>query len=208
VSELNHTQIVREYIDGINISKPIFLANVKNLVGENAKMILTRLTRDGLIVRFEKGIYYKPAKTIWGNSVIGIDNIIKHKYIEDEDGNIKGYITGARLFNHLGFTTQVPRMTEVVSNESNGKNRIVTEYSVIVRRPKIKVDNDNYLYQQLIDIVENKTNVYIETEYPAAIIKTFYKDNHLDFAALHKIGLMRGISRHTLYELSRFILEV
>jgi len=205
---MNQTQIVREYIEQINANTPIFLANVKNLVGENAKMIMTRLVRDGVVARFGQGIYYKPTKTIWGNSVIGNDVIIKYKYIEDERGNIKGYVTGAKLFNYLGLTTQVPRMTEVVSNECRGKNRTITEYGAVVRRPKIKVNNDNYLYQQLLDVIENRTSVQIEVGAPKTIMQDFYNNNNLDYTKLHKVGIERGITKNDLYTISRLLLEV
>lgn len=203
---MNYTDSVREYIESMDYNTPIFLTTVKNLVGENAKMILTRLVKDGVIVRFGQGIYYKPTNTIWGTSVIGTDSILRRKYIEDENGNIKGYITGARLFNRLGLTTQVPRMTEIVSNACKGKNKMTAEFGAVVQRPKVKVDNDNYLYQQLLDIIENKADVQIEIESLQVIIQAFYKDNQLDFETLYKVGLARGTTERNLYKISHLIL--
>ena len=204
---MNYTQIVREYIEKIDVNTPIFLSDIKNLVGEKGKMILTRLVRDGVIDRFGYGVYYKPTQTIWGNSVIGNDTIIRRKYIEDANGNRKGYITGARLFNHLGLTTQVPRMTEIVSNECRGKNKIVTEYSAVVIRPKIIVNNENYLYQQLLDVIENKANIQVESDAPKAVIQDFYNSNQLDFAELYRTGLERGATKRNLDKMVDLILR-
>jgi hypothetical protein len=204
---VNYTKVVREYIKEAEYNAPIFLATVKNLVGDNAKMILTRLVKDGSLIRFGHGIYYKPTNTIWGTSIIGNDAVLRRKYIEDESGNVKGYITGARLFNRMGLTTQVPRMTEIVSNECKGKNKITTEYNAVVRRPKVKVDNDNYLYQQILDVVENKANIQIEVDSPHIVIQAFYRDNQLDFATLYKIGLARGTTERNLYRISQLILR-
>ena len=203
---MNHTKIVREYIETIDADTPILLSDVKKLVGENAKMILTRLVKENVIARFGYGIYYKPTQTIWGDSVIGNDMVIQTRYIEDGDGNIKGYVTGLRLLNRLGLTTQVPRMTEIVSNECKGKNKITTEYGAIVQRPKLRVDNENYLYQQLFDIVENKNNIQVETEQMKAILQSFYRDNKLDFATLYKVGMARGASAQKLHKMSEMIL--
>jgi hypothetical protein len=36
---MNYTEIVREYIEGTEYNTPILLATIKNLVGDNAKMI-------------------------------------------------------------------------------------------------------------------------------------------------------------------------
>jgi hypothetical protein len=206
VSEVNYTETVQEYIKGVGFNTPIFLTTVKNLVGNNAKMILTRLVKDGSVIRFGSGIYYKPTNTIWGTSALGNDTVLRFKYIEDENGYIKGYITGARLFNRMGLTTQAPRMTEIVSNECKGKNKMHTEYGAIVQRPKVKVDNDNYLYQQLLDVIENKANVQIEVESPQVIIQAFFKDNQLDFTTLYKVGLARGTTERNLHKISHLVL--
>lgn len=36
--------------------------------------------------------------------------------------------------------------------------------NVNIYPPKIKIDNENYLYLQLLDIIENKDNINIEVE--------------------------------------------
>jgi hypothetical protein len=203
----NKTALVREYVDTIDANVPIFIDDIKNLVSDNAKLILSRLERCGLITRYDKGVYYKPKQTTWGTATIGKDAIVKYKYIQDRQGNIKGYITGARLFNRMGLTTQVPRMTEIVTNEHTGKNKVV-RYGILVQRAKIPVTNENYLYQQIIDIIENKDDFQIEANAPDAIIRNFYNDNNLDFATLYKIGLERKMSSRNLKRMGRWILNV
>ncbi len=37
--------------------------------------------------------------------------------MKDKDGNIKGYITGTKLYNILGLTTLVQNVTDIVTNE-------------------------------------------------------------------------------------------
>ena len=203
---MKNTAIVSKYIEETDANIPIFLSDVKNFVGENAKMILSRLVKADVIVRCGHGIYYKPEKTIWGDSVPGNDTIIKHKYLDDKNGCIKGYITGARLFNHLGLTTQVPRMTEVVSNEWKGKNKTVTGFGAIVKKPKTKVNNENYLYQQLLDIIENRSNIQVESATSKEILQAFYNDNNLDFTMLYKVGIARGTAKHTMQKAADLIL--
>jgi predicted transcriptional regulator of viral defense system len=203
----NKTATVREYVDTIDVNIPIFIGDIKNLVGDNAKLILSRLERCGLITRYDKGVYYKTKQTAWGTATIGKDAVVKYKYIQDRHGNIKGYVTGARLFNRMGLTTQVPRMTEIVTNEYTGKNKVV-RYGTLVQRAKILVTNENYLYQQIIDIIENKNNIQIEVDAPDAIIRNFYNDNNLDFATLYKIGLERKMSSRNLERMGRWILNV
>ncbi|MDR2571011.1 MAG: DUF6088 family protein [Oscillospiraceae bacterium] len=201
----NKTAAVREYVDAADVNTPIFIEDIKNLVGDNAKLILSRLERYGLIARYDKGVYYKPKQTAWGATTIGRDAVVRYKYIQDKHGNIKGYVTGARLFNRMGLTTQVPRMTEIVTNEHTGKNKVV-RYGTLVQRAKIPVTNENYLYQQIIDIIENRDDVQIETDAPDVIIRNFYNENHLDFATLYKTGLERKMARRGLETMGRWIL--
>jgi hypothetical protein len=200
------TAEVRKHIGAVGCDTPIFLDDIRRIAGDNAKTIMSRLAKDGTVARFGRGVYYKPTTTVWGTSVLGRDTVLLRKYIQDEDGGIKGYITGARLFNRMGLTTQVPRTTEIVSNECRCKNKVATEYGAVVRRPRLKVDNDNHLYQQFLDVVENRTNVHIEAEAPQDILRAFFKENRLDFATLYKIGLARGTAERHLRGIGRIVL--
>ncbi|MCL2019196.1 MAG: hypothetical protein FWG70_05485 [Oscillospiraceae bacterium] len=205
------TQAVRNYINSINANTPIFVDEVKakvaskGFVGNNAKLILSRLESDGLIARYERGIYYKPEKTIWGTSTLGSDVVLRHKYLQDGDGRIKGYVTGARLFNHIGLTTLVPRRTEIVTNEHLSKNKTV-KYGAVIQRAKLPVNNENYLYQQIIDVIENKENIEVESELLGKRMKAFFNDNQLDFATLYKTGLERKMGQRNLKKMARCVL--
>lgn len=191
------TDVVKNYLNTIDVDTPIFIETIKNLVGNNAKLILSRLVCNGLITRYDRGIYYKSEPTIWGPSTIASDDVLLYKYLQDKDGNIKGYITGARLFNYMGLTTQVPRMTEIVSNEHSNKNKIV-KYNAVIQRARIPVNNENYFYQQIIDVIENKGNDYIEIDMPEKRIRRFFNENELDFDTLYKIGLERKMGQRNL----------
>ena len=132
-----------------------------------------------------------------------ICKVIEKKYICDEDGT-KGYFTGAYLFNKLGLTTQVPKEILIVTNECpnfndyNNKNLGVT-----IRKPKILINEDNYKYLQLFDILINKDNIKIEVDDEKDNIYKFIEDNKLEFEKIfeyaNKINNLRPIMK--LYEL-------
>ncbi|MDR2396014.1 MAG: DUF6088 family protein [Endomicrobium sp.] len=203
---MTYTDIVEDYIAKIDANTPIFLRDVKEVVSGNAKMIMTRMMRNGQLVRKGRGIYCKPKQTIWGTSCLGNDEIIKIKYLQDANGNIQGYITGCKLFNRLGLTTQVPRNTEIVTNVCKGKNKRLTEYGVIIKHPKIEVDTNNYLYQQLLDVIENKENIQVEVDNPARAIYGYFTTNSLDFAMLYTIAKKRNASKRTIEKMSDMLL--
>jgi hypothetical protein len=53
-------------------------------------------------------------------------------------------------------------------------------------KPKIPITNENYLYLQFLDILENKDNIYIEVEKENKILYNIIKDCNLDFEKIIK----------------------
>ena len=100
---------------------------------------------------------------------------------------MKGYITGAKLFNKIGLTTQVPNITHIMTNECKNKNEYKNKYlNVVIRKQKIKINNENYKYLQLIDIINNKDKINIENNNYKEKIYEFIKYNNLDFEKIIK----------------------
>ena len=191
--------IVEKFIDEIKENEPIFIEDINDYVCEvykksdiikikkNINVIMNRLNNEKKIKTFYKGIYYKPQKNIFGEMPLDKDKVIRKKYLEDKKGNIKGYISGAKLFNKLGLTTQVPNITEIVTNEATGINKYNNKkLNIIIKTPKIKLNNQNYLYLQLIEIIANKEKINIESKNYYEIIMKFIKENNLDFEKIIK----------------------
>lgn len=90
--------------------EPILVRNIlKEFPNIHAvDMALHRMEKKGQIIRFEKGIYYKPMKTRLGQLGIDKDALIKAKYLY-KDGELHGYITGPQVWNQWGLTTQIPK---------------------------------------------------------------------------------------------------
>ena len=196
---VKYKEIVEEYIDRLKENEPIFIEDISEYVSKvdkkndiikikkNVNVIMNRLNNEKKIKTFYKGIYYKPQKNIFGEMPLDKDKVIRKKYLEDKKGNIKGYISGAKLFNKLGLTTQVPNITEIVTNEATGINKYNNKkLNIIIKTPKIKLNNQNYLYLQLIEIIANKEKINIENKNYNEIIMKFIKENNLDFEKIIK----------------------
>ena len=122
--------------------------------------------------------------------LLGNRQIIQYKYIMDKKGNIKGYITGAKLFNNIHLTTQVPNIIDIATNECKNFNKYENKnLNVIIRKPKVEVNNNNYKYLQLFDLIENKDNIDIEVENTDEIIYNFITENELDFEKIIKYAM-------------------
>lgn len=199
---MNCYNMVLEYINTQNRGIPIFIEEIKDYIIQfynendkekvfnNVKAILNRMNKEGIIETAYKGIYYIPVENIFGKMLLGNRQIIQYKYIMDKKGNIKGYITGAKLFNNIHLTTQVPNIIDIATNECKNFNKYENKnLNVIIRKPKIEVNNNNYKYLQLFDLIENKDNIDIEVENPDEIIYNFITENELDFEKIIKYAM-------------------
>lgn len=211
---MNYNYILIKYIDEYPYDEPIFIEEIKDYfksfiheefdnVFKNIYVYINRLVKENKLVQFIKGVYYKPLKGIFGNKILNINKVIKKKYILDNNG-IKGYFSGAYLFNKIGLTTQIPKEVLIVTNECpNGNDYNNKNLGVIIRKPKININEDNHKYLQLFDILINKDNIKIEVDNQKEIIYKFIRDNKLDFEKIfeyaNKTNNLKAIKK--LYEL-------
>ncbi len=211
---MNYNDILIKYIDKYPYDEPIFIEEIKtyfkNIVNDNFDSIfkniyvyINRLVKENKIVQFVKGIYYKPLKGAFGYKLLNINKVIEKKYIHDSNGQ-KGYYSGAYLFNKIGLTTQIPKEILIVTNECPNANDYNNKsLGVIIRKPKLDINQNNYKYLQLFDILINKDNIKIETKNEKEIIYKFIKDNELEFEKIfeyaNKMNNLKPIKK--LYEL-------
>ncbi len=147
--------------------EPIFLFDIEieGMSGDNIRQQIKHLVDKGILKRFDKGIYYIPSKTIINtDSVLSKDRVIEYKYIKN-DNNVFGYLSGLKFFNQIGLSTQISMQYDIVSNmatttyrETNLKNQ-----KVIIRKPKIKIDDNNYKELQFLDLIRD-VDIYSELQ--------------------------------------------
>lgn len=191
--------IVIEYIDTYNNNDPIFMDDIKEYVLKNIddnidekqiynniNVIIYRLLKDKKLKAKYRGVYFKPTQTLFGESTISNKDLIEKKFLIDKDGNVKGYIVGAKLYNMIGLTTQVPNITDIVTNECKYHKIYDANLRVNIYPSKIEINNDNYVYLQLLDIIENKDNINIEVDNFNDILFKIIDDNKLEFETLIK----------------------
>lgn len=205
MERMNYKDIIIKYIDKYDKDEPIFLEDIRKYVLDSNKrynlqitidtnkffehlnVIINRLVKENYIKNYIKGIYYKPTANIFGEMPLDKSKIIEKKYLKDKFNKINGYITGAKLFNQLGLTTQIPNATTIVTNNCNNKYDYKIEYlNIIIRKADINITEMNYKYLQLIDILLNKEKINIEVNNENEIIRKFIKNNKLDFEKILK----------------------
>jgi hypothetical protein len=195
---MNVYKLVLEYVNNYKEDEPIFIEAVKKHISKffdkneqekifrNVNVILNRLNKEGIIKTAYKGIYYKPITTIFGEMPLDKTKVREQKYIKDNDGNIKGYLVGAKLFNSFGLTTQVPNIMEVVTNECKYHNGYDKELKVHIKKPKITVTNDKWKYLQFLELLDNTDDINIENSNPNEIYYKYIETYNLDFEKIIK----------------------
>ena len=116
---------------------------------------LSRLAQENKITRVAKGRYCKPKQGLLGPLEPTDDELIRDTLYRD--GRLRGYVTGAALYNRLGLTTQIPKTITIALNGARqekdfGTIRIKTVPS---RAPIRKADVPLLQYLDVLRDVKN-----------------------------------------------------
>lgn len=106
---------------------------------------LSRLAQKGVIARLEKGRYYKPRLTIFGELKPTEDEVLK-SILKTSNG----YIGGATSFNQLGLTTQVSNTITIVVSDYRPPKEIAG-LKIKFKKSELPIDEDNTFILQILD---------------------------------------------------------
>lgn len=187
-------------IESYGYDEPILLEDLAKEVQfisyENLRKTMKRLTDENKIKRFNRGTYFipKPNPIIQANS-ISINKVINKKYIIK--GKIRvGYITGLAFANSLRLTTQNPGNIEIVTSETSSIKYNVEnlkKITVTLRKPKVEINNDNYKFLQILDLL-NTFDKYSEESLDEAKPKIV---NYLGDSTLSKKELNSYLQKYS-----------
>lgn len=141
------------------VGEPIFAGDIDifDMTEANLRYHLKKLTDEGILYRFEPGVYYFPKTNFLGEKMrLSVDTVIAHKYIMRRGRRI-GYYSGYTLANRMGLSAQVPFTEEITSNYAPA---LVRELSIqnrkyIIRRPVVEVTEDNVRVLQFLDCLKD-----------------------------------------------------
>ena len=171
-------------------NKPFFIEDLvtESLNYETVKSMLSSFVKQKIINRYSQGIYYIPKNTIVGKSIPNVEEIIEKKYLKDNK-QIIGYVSGLALLNRVGLTNEVSNVIEITTNKETNFKRIVTlnKTKLILRKPKIKITNDNYKYLMFLDIIRYSNQYQLSNN--INIIKDIFYEFELKKDKLFNISL-------------------
>ena len=178
--------------------EPIFAGDISlpGLSDENLRYHLKKLTDNGILCRFESGIYYFPKTDIFGEKMaLTADTVVLHKYVRRR-GKRVGYYSGYTLANRMGLSTQVPLKEEITSNYAPAQVRELTIKSrkYILRRPVVEVTDENVAVLQFLDCLKDLEKCAEEEPEVCGRILTGYAREH----ALTKAVVDRFLANYPL----------
>jgi len=139
---------------GINEPIPIEKISFKNYSRQWIFKEIKKLTDNGELKRFDRGVYYFPKIMPWGESTLDPYKIVFPRFITD--GNeVYGYITGLSLWNMSGLSTQVPNLLEIATNHETTRVRdiYIGNQRVRVRKSRTKITMKNDKTLQFLDLM-------------------------------------------------------
>lgn len=147
-------------VENILSSKKNRILNTGELDTDSSKYAffksLERMVKRGELKRVEKGLYYLPKKSIFGEVPFAIKDFIQ-KYLYIRDKRI-GYITGINLFNKYGLTTQLSNNIEIATNIRKNP-REFDGIKIKFIQNKAPITEENIKYLEILDILKNLKNI-------------------------------------------------
>lgn len=113
---------------------------------------LGRLVTKGSIKRVKKGYYYKPKVSAFGEQKPRED-VLLGLYLFDKNKQT-AYITGTRLYNRLGLTTQVPSSIRIASMDKQVKGKVG---NLVIKPAKsyVRVTPERVPYLEILDVIKD-----------------------------------------------------
>ena len=175
--------MVLEYLkENYKNGEPIFLTDISipNITEENLRYHLKKYTDDGILYRFEPGIYYFPKENLFGEkSVLSAEVVAVNKYIRRR-GKRVGFYSGYTLANRMGLSAQVPFTGEITSNYAPAEVRelCMKNRKYIIRRPIAEINEINAPVLQLLDCLKDIDKCAEEDMESCGAILTRYIAEH------------------------------
>lgn len=173
-------------IESFGVNEPIFINDIqfesysKSWIDKE----LAKLCREERLIRYERGIYYIPQKTPFGNSILNPNKVIERKYIK-EKGIAYGFYSGQTALNMFGFSTQMPNIMEICTNNETSKLRSVKvgNQNVVLRRSRVPITNENLSVLRFLELMNTVSTDFFDAE-RKEILKKWIADNGISRKAI------------------------
>ena len=206
-----YVEYVCDFIANQETGKPIYAHEISRCVAETyhiplkkaagAVSVACKRIMDGKMIPelrfYQKGIYYRVTITPFGETGIDKEQLIKDKYLKNDNG----YETGLIVLHRLGLTTQMSNERILASNRAGDCARIDKKLGIVVRPPKVEINADNKQYLKILDVLEILDKAPVDAEHPYKIIGAYIERLGLEYVRLLAIA-NNYYNRNTILQLA------
>ena len=123
----------------------------------NVAMLLSEQNRKGVLVRIEKGAYYRPQKSMLGLGRLPVYQDEQFRYLTEK---LNGYITGAYVYNKMGLTEQVATTITIATPKPVRRFRFKNmDVECVKAYCKDCSDEGLVLYLRLLDAIKDMKRI-------------------------------------------------
>lgn len=123
----------------------------------NVAVLLSELSRKGIVVRVEKGAYYRPKNSLLGLGALPVYQDEQFRYLTEK---LNGYVTGAYIYNKMGLTEQVATTITIASACPVRRFRFKNLEVECVKAYTPTCQDENQLpYLRLLDALKDMKNI-------------------------------------------------
>jgi Family of unknown function (DUF6088) len=161
-------EIVRRKIEKIEEGALFAYANFNfDKSGElSVAKALSRMAKEGTIVRFAKGKYYKPRDTVFGKLRPNESALVEALTFRNKQRI--GYITGLSVYNRMGLTTQVPN-TLTIATKKPLPSKVMESYRINYVKRTFDIREQDISLLQMLDAIRDIKS--IPDSYPDNTLK-------------------------------------
>ena len=144
-------------IDTYGYDEPIFIndVHVGDMSDSALRQSFKRMVNAGTLMRFDTGIYFLPRSSrLLKKAYLDPMKVIICKYIQSSN-EIFGFFSGASFANQIGLTSQMPSVTEIITNKesTNGRTVALGGLSLRLKHAPVPVCSENAALLQFLDAV-------------------------------------------------------
>lgn len=177
-----------------NQGEPIFVEDILLMFSNFTRAYVFRLIKtaeqNGELVRFSRGVYFLPKKTLFGFSTLTSSIVANNKYITDGN-SIYGVFSGLTLLNQFAVSSQVPNVIEIVTNNEATRKRVVDidGMKFILRKSRFEITKENYNYYCLLQLFSELGDNPNLGDFAKQKIKKYIIENSIDRNELMKLAM-------------------
>lgn len=179
---------IREKVNTFGCNIPILNSDIANSMAERFSLELPyaqrvvnqnmkRLAEQNIVIHFAKGVYYKPAVTPFGKSVMNRTDYY-YKTLTCPNSEQIGYEGCPSVLNTIGLCTVMTAKRTIVTNLY--RKAVPKGIGLIIQKPKAKINDQNYRYFQLADILCGMKTYFVDAQDPKAVINNYIKQFCID----------------------------